>query len=371
MKGMPRSETGDFPDAAPRAPTLLGAAETLPAAAALPELSATAALSVPPQLRPWPVVADANVLIRDVLANLRRPEVTALLGLAEARYVQLLGAEAVADEVDEHLARVAGAARAGLAEELWRTRYLPQIRWVADPAALLVGSNEADARVAGVAARDVDDLPTAQLGLLCAPALVVTADRDLLDHGFGAAEFVAALVATGQLSQLDASLLIGMRLMGLSLESAGRAVVATGRVVARSEWLWGAMLGGVAYLVAHQWPALRERGRQLQAGGRRLAKRTAEVLGVVFEQRRAHIEALADCLVQPLDEPTIGSVMCRELARTPVPVSAAELHRRASSVLPASAPDEGFVRASLGDNDAFVLVRGRGWQLGYRRWSPS
>jgi hypothetical protein len=368
MKIVPRPDDfARFRYVTPQQPLRGELVEPLSGPAALPELSATTALSVPPQLRPWPVIADANVLIRDVLANLRRPKDTALLGLAEAGYARLLGTETVASEVDEHLARVAGKARATAAFQLWRSRYLPVIRWVAEPGTLLLGSPAAEARVAGVAARDIDDVPTAQLGLLCAPALLVTADRDLLDHGFGATEFVAALVATGQLSQLDGSLLIGLRLTGISVESAGRAVVAAGRFLARSEWMWGAALGTVAYVVAHQRSVLRERGREVQAAGRKVGKGVAEVLTVFFEQRQAHINALADCLVEPLADPTIGSTLCRELARTPAPVPAAALHRRVGATLGSLDVDERAVRATLRGSEAFVLVQGQGWQLGETR----
>ena len=41
-----------------------------------------------------------------------------------------------------------------------------------------------DPRLRGVLADDADDLPTAALALLVAPAVVLSDDHDLVDHGF-------------------------------------------------------------------------------------------------------------------------------------------------------------------------------------------
>ena len=91
--------------------------------------SALEAVQRHPHASPIPVVADANVLMKDVCANLRRSRATALLGLLREGRIRLSITDRVAHEVPTRMHRVAGK---GLdrALWLWNERYLPLARVV-------------------------------------------------------------------------------------------------------------------------------------------------------------------------------------------------------------------------------------------------
>jgi hypothetical protein len=190
---------------------MLGAAIALPAADPLPMLKAMKAR--PPGKRPplittdlavfassstasarlrdehlWPVVLDANTMIRDVLYNTppdKRP--SAMMNALTVGTARLYGKPDLLAEVADHLSDVAGRNNHDLA----RVRevlafYVSRMRLV-DPSGVVIP--DAEERFARVHARRKPngrtDEPTARLCRLLDPSILLTEDKDLLDTNFG------------------------------------------------------------------------------------------------------------------------------------------------------------------------------------------
>lgn len=334
-----------------------GAAATItvvpPAAALHPETFADLAAG-PLGYRLIPAVVDANVLISDVCSVLRRRRATALIGQAATKMVRLLCTPRVVSEVETRMHRQARGQTAD-ALALWRTRYVPHVRAV-DP-----GEPEDDRIVAALApvmANDADDVPTAHLAVLCAPCLVLTKDRDLVDAGFGAPEWLTGLRSSGEVATMDAGI------QALTYMSAG-AVAGTGwvawqaaRAVARSPVLTGAALALALAALTDGRPVL---ARQVTA----LRARTSGLLDTVVAGgedvalRRSNLLAtLMPYVLQPLHDPPTYTRVAAHLARAEQPVPAAALADALGGL-----PLDGL-RGILRAGAAFTLAPGRGWQLG-------
>jgi hypothetical protein len=303
-----------------------------------------------------PVVADANVLIRDVCANLRRPNVTALLGQAELGLIRVLVSARVASEVPSRMPRVAKEDTT-LALELWRQRYLPLIRVVeldeAEPESAAIAE-----MLARVADDDPDDVPTAHLALLCAPCLVVTADRDLLDHGFGAPQWLDGVRASGDISAIDRSLWLTMQLSGVVVEQAARLTLAAGRLLGRSPLALGAALAAAFVAATDGRPLVAAASAATKARGARAIASASDLALALSARRAAGMVALADHVLPPLADPPLAARLASRLGRAPHPVPVATV----ASAEPTIA--QSALRQALRRHPAFVSVHGRGWQLG-------
>lgn len=320
------------------------------------------ALSAPPHVRPQPVVVDANAFLKDCVANVRRPAVTALLGLAEAERIRLFATEQVHDEVARYL-RTFARGEADAACTLWRTRYLPLVRWVAPFGTADHGrSTEASDRLARLARRDPDDVPTARLALLCAPCLLVTSDRDLLDHGFGDREWVTGLRAAGELSDLEGAAFISMQLVSAIAGTAGHAGAAATRAIGRSRLGLGLVLG-LAVMGATDWrPGLETRARRYGRSASRALSATMRAVDWLETRRAITAKALDALTVAPDEEVRPDAVIGGLLARAARPVAARELSYELARRRYALSNSE--LRVLLREHPAFVAVRGRGWELG-------
>jgi len=136
----------------------------------------------------WPVVVDANTLIRDVLYNARPGgKASALMDAVLVGTARLYGKPDLVEEVLEHLPEVAGRNNHDLtnAREVL-AMYVDRLRFV-DAAEASIP--EAEARFARIDARRApggrSDEPTARLSRLLDPSILQTADKDLLDNEFG------------------------------------------------------------------------------------------------------------------------------------------------------------------------------------------
>jgi predicted nucleic acid-binding protein len=126
-----------------------------------------------------PLVADANVLNRDVIRAARTGKRTILLNAANSGLLRLFVADHVLAEVVEHAGRMAQRAKVstGAYLECWQKQYLPLLRLVEVRDGLLGAAEQArvDLLAAGPAAmRDPDDVPTAVLTLQLGAVLLST-----------------------------------------------------------------------------------------------------------------------------------------------------------------------------------------------------
>lgn len=117
-----------------------------------------------------PVVADANVLSRDLLRGCKQQQHTVLVNAVNSGMMRLYCARHVVDEIVEHAGEWSNAEGVPVEQflEVWNTKYLPLIRLVEVEEGLL--SPEEQERIALLEhgpqeMRDADDVPSATLAL--------------------------------------------------------------------------------------------------------------------------------------------------------------------------------------------------------------
>lgn len=221
----------------------------------------------------WPVVFDANALILDVIHNaLPDKKPSALMDAVMVGTARLYGKPDLLDEVAEHLPQVA----ARKAHDLARVHevlafYASRIRLV-DPAGVVIPDTAA--RFAAVDARRAPggrtDEPTARLSRILDPSILLTADRDLLDNGFGVwyepndrpAPWTAAaftLKDRSFASQMDS----GSKMFGVAMVApfvTGAGLLRFARTYPRAALGAGALAVAFAYLThkSPRWAATRQ-----------------------------------------------------------------------------------------------------------------
>src|SRR6185295_8794373 len=97
-----------------------------------PDRDLQVVLATPPHLRPFPVIADADELIREVTYRARRRKEPLLFSLSKFGIGRVYASERVRAEVERNLPIYAGA-DAALAERVFQQEYLSAIRWVSMP----------------------------------------------------------------------------------------------------------------------------------------------------------------------------------------------------------------------------------------------
>lgn len=316
--------------------------------------SALEAVRHNPQATLIPVVADANILIKDVCANLRRSRTTALLGLLLEGRIRVLITDRVAHEVPTRMGRVA---RENVDDALavWNDTYLPLVRVVQ------VSELEAEPELAplleGVRAEDPDDVPTAYLGLLCAPCAVISEDSDLLDHGFGAREWVSTLRASGELGDLDLRLFHGANATVGLIQVASIGIFRVARLTASSPVAAGLLVALLAIGLADGRPAVAAQIQRVKPPVDRVVGGFGGLLEGIATQRAGFLDALSPATLTPASNAPLVAHLAAHLATSVDPLSIAEL-----SVREGREPVE--VGAALRGHPAFESVNGRGWQLG-------
>lgn len=256
----------------------------------------------------------------------------------------------VADEVPTRMHRLVKA-RLSEGQRLWVERYLPHTTIVDCESGPLDPSIEA--LVAPVRERDPDDAPTAYLAIAVAPCVVLTADKDLLDYGFGAPEWLDGVRASGQVVDLDGGAFISMRIAEVLIGSvAFPGAARVGKWVGSEPLLAGAA-AGVLYLA---WDAGYLRIPALQERLRRAANVMGRGLADVIEMRRVLIETLAPYVLPPLADPPLVARLASTLALTRGALQPESFARSAEDDLES-------VRAALAGSSMFVSAPG-GWTLG-------
>jgi hypothetical protein len=138
----------------------------------------------------------------------------------------------VIEEVDQHLAE--RALEEGLDPPevvgVWEELLRPHLR-VVD----LAVREHLDPRLRGVLADDPDDLPTAALALLVAPAVVLSDDADLVDNGFaGQAWWTQAAGDVLIVAEADGQVVSVIGSGGLATMAVGYGVAGVVRAVRRA-----------------------------------------------------------------------------------------------------------------------------------------
>jgi hypothetical protein len=203
-----------------------------------------------------PVVVDTTAVFDDLLYRTRpKPGVSSLLLATQIGCARLIAKDDLPAELDRNLARIATDEHRDPAvmRQMIDRDYLPRIRLV-DVEGIAIDNP----RLGAVAARHMNDEPTARLSLLVDPSLVLTLDTDLLDNGFGVWKepgverakwsHSAATVRDGSLpvvavGSVQLAAVVGVLLAGAVVElvrahptiAAAVALAATGAVIVASQ----------------------------------------------------------------------------------------------------------------------------------------
>jgi len=130
----------------------------------------------------YAVVLDTNVIFNELSWMARHRRESKLMGEASTGFVRLLVSTQVVREVAERMGSYAKQVRLSESklQAVW-AEYQQHLR--------IIDVNEVRAdRLVALAARDPDDLPTARLIEVAAPAVALSRDRDLIDTEYAAVE---------------------------------------------------------------------------------------------------------------------------------------------------------------------------------------
>ena len=309
------------------------------------------------------VVLDTKAVINSACYRVRtgRPgRLEQAILLSPLGLVPLVAPRHVIEEVDRHLAAraVDEALDPGEVARVWNERLRPHIR-VVD----LAIRDHLDPRLRGVLADDPDDLPTAALALLVAPAVVLSDDHDLIDNGFAgqawwtkaAGDVLIVATADGQF----VSVLAGM---SWTTVGAGYGTAAVVRAARRTPLVTIAVAVAVlagAYLLTRRYPPGRVRAALKELGSSALtAWRQVE------DRQQTAAARLPWVKIPDGRSPTLEERCARILARITSTLSADELHEQLYRDMAEAAPSVPTVRRILAGHPAFAQVDEGQWQLG-------
>jgi hypothetical protein len=315
------------------------------------------------------VVLDTKAVINSACHHVRHGcsgRLDQAILLCHLGLVPLFAPHHVIEEVDEHLAE--RALQEGhdpvAVTHVWNQQLRPHIR-VVD----LEIRDHLDPRLRGVLATDPDDLSTAALALLLAPAVVFTDDADLVDNGFAsrawwteaAGDVLIIAMADGQV--LGAIIGVGTTITGI-----GYGTVAVVHAVRRAPLV---TITVAVVVLTGAWLLLR---RSRPGRGRASFKELGTAAGTAWREMQESRQAAAARLpwvpIPTGRAPTLEERCARILARITGTLSAAEVHEQLRRDTAHPAPSVAEVRAALRGHRAFVQVgRGR-WQLGVPAGTP-
>jgi hypothetical protein len=317
------------------------------------------ALTTHPADRRPAVIADANALIADSIRR-SRGLFNIMPFLAERKLITLLTAEHIDQKVYARLPDACSNASADLAAatDAYETVHRPLLRLVR-----LGDVMRDDPRVAAVALADDEDVAVAQLGVLLAPALVLTRDPHLLDAGIGVRQWADALVLMKELIELDELMWGATHGIALAGAVAWSGVAALARLLQRSKLALGIAIGLAIAAGVEFRRELRTVPKKLKDRGSPLIEAMFVHTAAAFERRQLAEQRVQATLVRPHKVETLDAMVARVLVQHDEPLRGDEIHAR----LPPAWCDctVAHVMSVLRGGPPFELTRGRGWKLGH------
>lgn len=294
--------------------------------------------------RPFPIVADTQILVDELLQRSRRPHATHLGDALGNGDVRLLLPAQVVQETFRLLPERASRRGDDLdtVAQIWREEYRPHTR-------IVDIRTHPDSRVAAVAARDPDDEATAALATSIAPCLLLTRDDDFAAFDVSVHEWLPTVVKARQLHLLDDHVAVAVDLAAMLTRAVGGGL----RIVHRSAV--GKVLP-LAIGAAAGW-ALTSRSlwRRLRA-----ALVTAGDISMALQRLEGQARAtVAFRAVSPSASPRLEDRCAKTLAARLTPLTTAEL----GDAIGATADERSVLTRMLTQTPAFVRVN-EGWQLG-------
>lgn len=294
--------------------------------------------------RPLPVVADANVLMDELLQRSRREQPTHLGDALANGDARLFVVPPVIDEAARHLpdrARRRGD-DLGDVNHLWDAEYRPYTR-------LVEIETHPDPRVGAVAARDSADEPTAALAVLVAPCILLTHDQHFSALGVIGSQWLETVTAARQLHLLDDASTAALFVTRLGWHALGAAT----QVITRSRF---APLAGLAAGAVLGWAL---DATEFRARIRRAAVSAGELALAFAGAQSAARTLVASQAVSMGEERTLVDDCAGILARADRPTTADELIRR----LDGSITDRRRLLELLDNHPAFITTDDA-WILG-------
>jgi len=309
------------------------------------------------------VVLDTKAVINSACYRVRHGAPGRLeqaIPLRHLGLVPLFAPRHVIEEVDEHLAE--RALEEGLdpaaVTRVWNEQLRPHIRIVD-----LEIRDHLDPRLRGVLAADPDDLPTAALALLVAPAIVLTDDADLVDNGFASQAWWTEAAGDVLIVAMADGQVLGV-VFGLSatVTGIGYGTAAVVRAVRRAPLMTItvaiAVLAG-AWLLVRRYPPGRVR-----TAFKELGAAVGAAWWELQESQQAAVARLPWVPIPPGRAPDLEERCARVLARITGTLTAAEVHEQLRRDPAHPAPSVAEVRAALRGHRAFTQVGHGRWQLG-------
>lgn len=307
---------------------------------------------------PLVAVADTGAMLKEVAQGMRRPHLTALQVGLRSGTLRLFVAQHVLLEMERNLpgfVREGGGTGDALAH--WRDHYLPWT-FVIDVPPDWASEHPG---VRAVAARHPADAPTARLAVVLG-CPVLTEDRDLIDNGFGDADWLTlALFAS---NEAFAALAERMAYVPSALLIEGVAALVRSLLDA-PRWAQAAVLAalaGMLYRASHTARA-RERLRAAVDATEAAVDWLGPRLLQIQDWRQAGERAWAERTVASVRDVSLDEEVALLLASASAPQLAGDVARvlACGEALAATTP---AIRSVLARNPAFQQVsRGR-WQLG-------
>jgi hypothetical protein len=306
------------------------------------------------------VVPDANALISDAIRRWRFG-FTLMPFLAEQNVIALATAAHIDDKVYARLPEACHNAHADLdaVTDVYETRHRPLLRLVSFGELMLH-----DDRVGAVALADAEDVPLAQLGVLLAPALVLTRDKHLLGAGIGVREWADALVKLKELMELERAMWSaadGALITGSLTFYGVRGVI---RALMRSELALGLALGAAFGLGLFYREELADTTRRLKERAAPVVERAMDSMSLAVERWEAADSRVRPTLVRPHPTESLQATVAHTLLPAGNPLPAATIQGRLPYQWRDAAEEQ--LMGVLREQPAFELVRGRGWTLGHR-----
>jgi len=314
-------------------------------------------------VRPFPIVADADELIREAAYRARRAKEPLLFSLVKLGIGRVYASERVREEVERNLPRLAGK-HTRAARDVWENDYLPDIRWVAMPDRTQTGFADGEEILAehmkAIMSLHAADAPTAELALHCAPCFVLTGnEKHLHAAGFGDDRTRDALAAAADKAMLEFAAIFAEacgEAIGHGLWVAGSKAFGQFR---RSPILILLALGAILGLgrIHHH------RVEWCRDAGSRILLRGGLLLQEALARHEALMAELTPSLFHPSGELSASVDLARALVRHPTPLPARTIAADIGSEL-------GSVLPPLRTHPAFNFWPGRGWTLGYHLEIP-
>jgi hypothetical protein len=275
---------------------------------------------------PLPIVLDADVLHRNVDYCLRTGYTPRVLEAASTSYTLVTGvvvfaASRVQEEVERQLVEIAQRREVALEDvtQLWEKLFLPRIRFVE-----ISEKDIEDPRVDEVAALHGADAPTAALGVMLAPCVILTDNRKHLAP-LGIADIRTDVIAVNanELARYYGS----MNAMTLVPVTGAMAVEGSKKVISsigRESALVIALLligAGVAL-----W--LSEPGGKMRESARKLAREIGPPLAEAATRALVLTEEMSALAIDPPSSECALRFIAKILATRQTTLSTAEISRR-------------------------------------------